>query len=161
MPRHVVVLDADGDQFVATLDDRSQVRARSVVLALGMDPHRRLPAELLALLPERSWRHTCDAVDLTGAAGRRYLLVGGRQSAFEWAALLTEAGAASVDVVHRHDSPAFAPAHWGWVTGVVDRMAAEPGCRPTGSGSGRARPSCPATAPAAGRSRSRSTTGRP
>ena len=31
MPRHVQVLDTDGDGFVATLDDRSQVRASSVV----------------------------------------------------------------------------------------------------------------------------------
>ena len=135
VPLHVQVLDSDGgadgsaggDGFVATLEDGSQVRAGSVVLALGMDLHRRLPAELLGLLPEGSWRHTCDAVDLAGAAGRRYLLVGGRQSAFEWAALLTEAGAASVDVVHRHDSPAFAVSDWGWVTGVVDRMVADPG----------------------------------
>ena len=47
---------------------------------------------------------------------RRYLLVGGRQSAFEWAALLAEAGARQVDVVHRHDSPAFAAADWSWVS---------------------------------------------
>ena len=118
MPQHVQVLDTDGDGFVATLDDRSQVRARSVVVALGMDPHRRLPAELLELLPEGSWRHTCDLVDLSGAAGRRYLLVGGRQSAFEWAALLTEAGARS---------------GWTSCTGTTRRRS--PG--PSGAGSPR------------------------
>ena len=124
---HVQRLDRRADGFVATLEDGSEIVAGAVVLALGMDPHRRLPAELLDLLPFGSWQHTCDAVDHAGAAGRRYLVVGGRQSAFEWAALLTEAGAASVDLVHRHESPAFAAADWSWVTAVVDRMVGDPG----------------------------------
>lgn len=38
---------------------------------------------------------------LTGA---RVVIVGGRQSAYEWAALLCDHGAARVDVVHRHDT---------------------------------------------------------
>jgi thioredoxin reductase len=120
-------LDRSGDGFVATLDDGTTMAARAVVLALGMDPHRRTPPELVALLPAGRWRHTCDAVDLAAAHDRRVLLVGGRQSAFEWAALLAEAGARSVDVVHRHDSPAFAVADWSWVTPLVDRLAADPG----------------------------------
>ena len=120
-------LDQGADGFVATLEDGSEIVAGAVVLAMGMDPHRRLPAELLDLLPFGSWQHTCDAVDPAGAAGRRYLVVGGRQSAFEWAALLTEAGAESVDLVHRHASPAFATADWSWVTAVVDRMVGDPG----------------------------------
>lgn len=126
-PQHVVRLDPAGDGFLATLEDGSVVAARAVVLALGMGPHRMVPAELAALLPAGRWQHTCDAVDLTGARGRRYLLVGGRQSAFEWAALLAEAGARSVDVVHRHPSPAFAAADWTWVTPVVEQLARDPG----------------------------------
>jgi FAD-dependent urate hydroxylase len=43
------------------------------------------------------------------------LIVGGRQSAFETAALLAEAGAERVDIVHRHGSPRFAPADWRFV----------------------------------------------
>ncbi len=42
---------------------------------------------------------------------------------FEWAALLVEAGARSVDVVHRHDSPVFAASDWSWVMPLVDRLA--------------------------------------
>ena len=127
-PQHVLRLDDNADGgFRATLEDGSEIAARAVVLALGMGPHRRTPAELVALLPPGSWRHTCDAVDLAGARDRRYLLVGGRQSAFEWAALLAEAGARQVDVVHRHDSPAFAAADWTWVTPLVDRLATDPG----------------------------------
>ncbi|MDQ1601447.1 MAG: FAD-dependent urate hydroxylase [Actinomycetota bacterium] len=126
-PQHVQRLDDADGSFRATLEDHSVVSARAVVLALGMGPHRRAPAELVALLPPGSWRHTCDAVDFAGARDRRYLLVGGRQSAFEWAALLAEAGARQVDVVHRHDSPAFAAADWTWVSPIVDRLATDPG----------------------------------
>ena len=126
-PQHVLRLDDADGGFRATLEDGSVVAARTVALALGMGPHRRTPAELVALLPPGTWRHTCDAVDFAGARDRRYLLVGGRQSAFEWAALLAEAGARQVDVVHRHDSPAFAAADWAWVTPVVDRLATDPG----------------------------------
>jgi lysine/ornithine N-monooxygenase len=124
-PQHVLRLDDGG--FRATLEDGSVVAARTVALALGMGPHRRAPAELVAMLPSGTWRHTCDAVDFAGARDRRYLLVGGRQSAFEWAALLAEAGARQVDVVHRHDSPAFAAADWTWVTPLVDRLTTDPG----------------------------------
>ncbi len=126
-PQHVLRLDDADGGFQATLEDGSVIAARTVVLALGMGPHRRAPAELVALLPPGSWRHTCDAVDLADARDRRYLLVGGRQSAFEWAALLAEAGASQVDIVHRHDSPAFAAADWTWVTPIVDRLATDPG----------------------------------
>jgi thioredoxin reductase len=59
--------------------------------------------------------------------GRRCLIVGGRQSAFEWAALMREAGASAVHVSHRHDSPAFAPADWSWVNTLVDGMIDNPG----------------------------------
>src|SRR3954452_1614 len=127
VPLHVDRLDGTSEGFVAPLEDGSTVEARAVVLALGMDPHRRVPVDLVDLLPAGSWQHTCAAVDMTAAHGQRYLVVGGRQSAFEWAALLVEAGARSVDVVHRHDSPAFAVADWRWVTGVVERLAADPG----------------------------------
>jgi cation diffusion facilitator CzcD-associated flavoprotein CzcO len=59
--------------------------------------------------------------------GKRCLILGGRQSAFEWAALLHEAGTAEVHVSHRHDSPEFAVADWSWVNPLVDAMAENPG----------------------------------
>jgi len=54
------------------------------------------------------------------------LIIGGRQSAFEWAALLLEAGAAAVHLSHRHESPAFAVADWSWVNPLVDNIATDP-----------------------------------
>jgi thioredoxin reductase len=71
--------------------------------------------------------HTCDLVDFTALRNQRCLIVGGRQSAFEWAALLCEAGAAAVHVVHRHDSPVFAASDWSWVSPLVDGMVENPG----------------------------------
>jgi len=128
VPLHVSRLDRDGDAGLrATLEDGSTVTARSVALALGMGAHPRVPDELAALLPAGSWRHSRDAVDLAAGSGRRHLLVGGRQSAFEWAALLAEGGAAAVDVVHRHDTPAFAGADWSWTGPIVETMVGDPG----------------------------------
>ena len=49
------------------------------------------------------------------------LIVGGRQSAFEWAALLAEEGAARVDVVHRHDTPEFTESDWSFVDDMLAR----------------------------------------
>ncbi len=113
--------------FVVTLEDGRAIAARRVVLALGMGPFAHVPDELAALFPPGRGVHTRDAVDFAHLAGRRCLILGGRQSAFEWAALIREAGSSEVHVVHRHPSPAFADADWSWVNPVVDDMAADPG----------------------------------
>lgn len=55
------------------------------------------------------------------------LIVGGRQSAYEWAALLHEAGACAIHIVHRHPAPAFATADWSWVGPLVDKTITTPG----------------------------------
>jgi FAD-dependent urate hydroxylase len=46
--------------------------------------------------------------------------VGGRQSAYEWAALLAEHGAERVDLVHRHDVPRFDRVSWRFIDPYVD-----------------------------------------
>jgi len=53
--------------------------------------------------------------------------VGGRQSAYEWAALLAEAGAAALYVVHRHDSPSFQTSHWEFVDELLGNTIRVPG----------------------------------
>jgi thioredoxin reductase len=57
----------------------------------------------------------------------RVLIVGGRQSAYEWAALLAEAGAAALYVVHRHDSPSFQTSHWEFVDELMGNTVRVPG----------------------------------
>lgn len=117
----------DDAGFVASLTDGRTISARRVVLALGMGYFAHVPEELAAAIPDGRGAHTCDTVDFAPLAGRRCLILGGRQSAFEWAALIHEAGAREVHVVHRHASPAFAEAQWDWVMPLVDNMAANPG----------------------------------
>ena len=72
-------------------------------------------------VPEHRRAHTCDLVDFDDLAGARVVVVGGRQSAYEWAALLCDHGAASVDVVHRHPTPAFERVSWAFVDPYVEQ----------------------------------------
>jgi hypothetical protein len=80
----------------------------------------------VALVPEGRFSHTCDMVEFEALRGTRCLIPSGRQSAFEWAALLHEAGTAE-HLLHRHSSPAFAAADWSWVSPIVDSIAENAG----------------------------------
>jgi lysine/ornithine N-monooxygenase len=129
LPVYVQQLDYDegSARFRATLDDGHEIDARNVVLAVGFKYFPNVPAELAAWLPAGRFQHTCHLVDFAALRGTRCLILGGRQSAFEWAALLHEAGAAAVDLVYRHASPAFAEADWSWVGPLVEGMVDNPG----------------------------------
>jgi cation diffusion facilitator CzcD-associated flavoprotein CzcO len=93
IPGHVRRLDrADGARpsFRAVLQDGRAVTADRVLLALGFSYFKHLPEPYPALFPPGRFAHTCDCVDFTPLEGKRVLIVGGRQSAFEWAALIRE-----------------------------------------------------------------------
>ncbi|GGR18107.1 hypothetical protein GCM10008957_33600 [Deinococcus ruber] len=129
VPEYVQQLDSlkpDGHLFRATLEDGQSITARNVALAVGFKYFKYEPQDLLERLPAGRFSHTCDLVDFNSLAGKRVLILGGRQSAFEWAALLHEAGASAVHVSHRHDSPAFAAADWSWVGPLVEAMVDDP-----------------------------------
>jgi len=121
------VLDGGNRRFRATLADGTTIEASRVVVAVGFEHFTHEPDDVRAVLPRGRSEHTCHCVDFDDVRGRRCLIVGGRQSAFEWAALMREAGAAAVHVSHRHASPAFAPADWSWVNPIVDGMIDNPG----------------------------------
>jgi cation diffusion facilitator CzcD-associated flavoprotein CzcO len=130
LPLYIQRLDQTADStpgFVATLEDGSTITAANVVVAPGFKHFCNVPVELAELLPAGRYHHTCDFVDFSTLRGKRLLILGGRQSAFEWAALLCEAGAAAVHLSHRHPSPAFAAADWSWVNPLVDNMVENPG----------------------------------
>ena len=112
--RLVSRLERNDDAFVASLDDGTQMAADVVVVAPGAAYFRQFP-EWTALLPEGVGAHTCDLVRFDELAGARVLVVGGRQSAYEWAALLGEHGVGRVDIVHRHDTPRFEHVSWEFV----------------------------------------------
>jgi len=125
---HIERLDYDPEARVYSAVTRDQtIEARAVVVAVGFGYFAFVPPELAASIPADVACHSRDAVDLEGYAGKRVLIIGGRQSAFETAALLAEAGAAGVDLVYRHDTPKFEPSDWSWVGSLVERFEHEPG----------------------------------
>ncbi len=125
LPLHIERLDV-ADRFTATTIAGDNIHARNVVIAPGFTHFTNIPADLKSRLPAGRFVHTCDFVDFSAARDKRYLIIGGRQSAFEWAALLVEAGARAVYITHRHDSPAFAAADWSWVNPLVDAIGDNP-----------------------------------
>jgi cation diffusion facilitator CzcD-associated flavoprotein CzcO len=104
---------SDG-QFVALLDSGDRVAADAVVAAPGISHFTNVPAWAGSVPPGRA-AHTCDLVRFEDLSHARVLIIGGRQSAYEWAALLAEHGTERIDVVHRHDVPRFERVSWRFV----------------------------------------------
>lgn len=126
-PREVYIERLDRhDGFVATTTEGEQIHAEQVVLAPGFKHFANVPEELRGKLPENSFTHTCNFADFTDARNKRYLIIGGRQSAFEWTALLIESGAGAVHISHRHPTPEFDIAEWAWINVIVDNMVEDP-----------------------------------
>ena len=125
-PRLVADLTKPNGTFVAAMADGTTIEADRVLAAPGVgyfaqqpDWHDRVPAE------RRS--HTSEMVTFDDLAGARVAVIGGRQSAYEWAALLCDHGAERVDVVHRHEPPAFAKFFWEFVYYYFDQTLAHRG----------------------------------
>ena len=116
---------SDG-RFEATLAAGERVVADAVLAAPGVRYYTNVPGWASSVVPDRA-AHTCDLVRFDEFAGARVLIVGGRQSAYEWAALLREHGAERVDLVHRHDVPRFDRADWSFVDAHVERTMQLPG----------------------------------
>jgi cation diffusion facilitator CzcD-associated flavoprotein CzcO len=89
----------DGGFHVSLVDGR-RLRARAVVMAIGLAyyVHRPLP---YAALPAELVSHSGEHRDLGRFTGRRVVVIGGGQSAVEFTALLHEAGARAHLVARR------------------------------------------------------------
>ena len=109
---------SDG-RFEAVLDSGERFAADAVVAAPGVGFFTNRPDWAGSVPPGRA-AHTCDLVRLEDLSGARMLIVGGRQSAYEWAALLAEHGAERIDLVHRHDVPRFERVSWRFVDPYVE-----------------------------------------
>jgi FAD-dependent urate hydroxylase len=120
-PSLVTHLASSNGAYTATLDDGSQILANHVLLGLGFAFFKHYPRELVEKLPPRSYTHTCDTVDFEFYRGKRVLIVGGRQSAFEWAALMNEKGADQIHITYRHPTPKFTEPDWSWVQPLARR----------------------------------------
>jgi thioredoxin reductase len=124
--RYVAGLAHDGTGFVAAMEDGSTISAERVLAVPGIRHFASLPDWHTWVPPDRR-AHTSDLVSFDALAGARVVVVGGRQSAYEWAALLCDHGAARVDVVHRHATPRFAEVSWAFCNEYVDQTLAHRG----------------------------------
>ncbi len=114
------------DRFEATLEGGERIFADAVVCAPGIRHYTNVPDWASSLAPGRA-AHTCELVDFDDMADARVLIVGGRQSAYEWAALIREHGAARIDIVHRHDVPRFERVSWSFIDAHVEQTQKVPG----------------------------------
>jgi thioredoxin reductase len=112
--------------FKATLEDGESITSDTVLIATGFKAFKHIPTELAQIIPTTRMSHTCDFVDFAGMNGKRCLIIGGRQSAFEWAALLHENGATTVHMSHRHETPPYEESDWSWVAPMVEEMVDNP-----------------------------------
>src|SRR3954470_22786873 len=124
--RLVAALDRPDGAFVATMDDGSTITAAKVLAAPGIRHFANLPSWYDAVPADRR-AHTSELVSFDELAGARVVVVGGRQSAYEWAALLADHGAERIDVVHRHDVPRFERVSWRFIDEHADRTVDVPG----------------------------------
>jgi thioredoxin reductase len=94
-----------GGGFEVTLANSEQLRARKVVVAIGVEAFAYVP-EPLSALPSSVCTHSSAHTDLGAFRGQEVVVVGAGQSALETAALLHEKGA-SVQLVARKDKIAW------------------------------------------------------
>jgi cation diffusion facilitator CzcD-associated flavoprotein CzcO len=113
-------------QFEASLGNGERIRADAIVSAPGIRNYANVP-DWASSLPAGYAAHTCDLVRFDDMADARVLIIGGRQSAYEWAALIREHGAARIDIVHRHEIPRFERVSWKFVDGHVEQTVSVPG----------------------------------
>jgi len=119
--------DGEGGRFRAAMANGQTISARHVVIAVRFKYFSHLPRDVVERLPEGRYAHTCDLVDFRHLQGKRCLIVGGHQSAFEWTALLNDAGCAAAHVSYRHDSPAFNRPDISWIAPMVEAIVDDPG----------------------------------
>jgi FAD-dependent urate hydroxylase len=103
-----------GAGFEVTLANSEQVKARKVVVAIGVEAFAYVP-EPLSALPSSVCTHASAHTDLSVFKGQEVIVVGAGQSALETAALLHENGA-SVKLVARENV-----IRWNGVPLAIDR----------------------------------------
>jgi len=97
--RRVQTVAPNGEGFHLLLEDGETVKTKRVIVAAGIAPFARRPAQFKEL-PTALASHSCDHKNFAAFAGNRVAVIGGGQSALESAALLREAGA-EVEVILR------------------------------------------------------------
>ncbi len=101
----VVSIDRAEDGFKVALDDGEIIKARHVVLAIGITHFQYIP-DTFAHLPAEALSHSAAHYDLEKFRGRSVIVLGGGSSAMDLAALLHEGGA-DVQLVARRSTLKF------------------------------------------------------
>ena len=99
-PTYISRVTRDGKAFRLELADGREIQASTVTLATGVAPFAHIP-EVIAGLPAGLASHSQEHREHSQFKDKQMLVIGSGQSALESAALLHEAGAASVEVVAR------------------------------------------------------------
>jgi len=108
------------EHLEAQCETGETIHANAIVATPGLAPFINVPSEIPGSLPRERLNHTSRLVDFGRLAGKHCLIVGGRQSAFEWAALLIESGAESIDLVFGHDTPQFVSSDWSFTDTIIE-----------------------------------------
>ncbi|MBV9454125.1 MAG: FAD-dependent oxidoreductase [Rubrobacter sp.] len=127
LPDLVRKLSKPDGHFEATLESGRRVTASTVVAAPGIIHFAVIPEWVEQCLSPERWSHTNHLVRFDKFRQKRCLIIGGRQSAFEWGALLADEGAEEIHIVYRHDSPAFSASEWSFVDELMDLTLTVPG----------------------------------
>jgi thioredoxin reductase len=101
---YVSMIERKDGQFSLTLEDGRKVTTPAVVMSIGLYYYANRPAEY-DHLPAELATHSFEHADFSRFAGKQVAMLGGGQSAIEYAALLHEGGA-SVHLITRR------PIHW-------------------------------------------------
>jgi len=135
---YVSSIERQDGQFLITLEDGREVKSQVVVMAIGLSHYAHRPEQYQGF-PSDLVSHSSDHADFERFKGRVVVVIGGGQSAIEFAALLHEAGAA-VQVVSRRPIWWLAPDRMnarttlerirapkasiapGWINWVLDHM---------------------------------------
>lgn len=107
-------------EFEGMLDSGRHILAQNVLLTPGFRYFANVPESLASIIPRGRYAHTCDLVEFDFLTGKRCLIIGGRQSAFEWAALIGEKEAKEIHLAYRHATPRFEASDWTWVNPMMD-----------------------------------------
>jgi formylglycine-generating enzyme required for sulfatase activity/thioredoxin reductase len=128
IPEYVTRLNLlDKNQgFEAVLETGNKLLATNVLIAIGFSCFKYIPSSLRERLPVNCFVHTCDFTDFKELRGKRCLIIGGRQSAFEWAALINEQGAQEVHVCYQHRTPSFTKPDFSWVKSDIEKFSKDP-----------------------------------
>ena len=119
-PTLVDELHSRGNCLEARLTDGEVIVADNVVAAPGVAQFANVPEEVERSLDPERYSHTCTLTRFDALSGRRVLIIGGRQSAYEWAALISERVPVQIHIVHDHETPTFAESDWSFVDGLIE-----------------------------------------